>query len=131
MIHVPPVTVVCASYISVKAADVVNMGKTALNTIQSVRTTAVEAAMRAAAEEPCVHRILGFKVMQHNKYPTAEIAMEHCPEVKEAKGLGWGGEIIVKTLMAQATWLIEESGYPENAQVMQVSAQDFRALNPT
>ena len=45
-----------------------------------------------------------------------------------AKAGGWADMMVYEGLKEMALWLMHESGYPEELQVMNLSLNDFRAL---
>ena len=53
---------------------------------------------------------------------TMQAAYEH------AKAGGWGDMMVCEGLKEMALWVMHESGYPEELQVMHLSLNDFRAL---
>ena len=130
MMPVMPVLTNGGTYITVKARDVVNMAHNAIAEIESKRAVTVREAIKECMEEECVHRVplLGIPYYRHKLYPNTGIAMEFAPEIQSAKIRGWGDMAICESLKEMALWLMHESGYPEELQVMNLSLNDFRSL---
>lgn len=129
MMSIMPVLANGGTYITVKARDVVSMAHNAIAEIENNRAVAVREALKECMEEECVHRIplLGIPYYRHKQYPNTDIAM--CtPEVQYAKTIGWGDMMVCEGLKEMALWLMHESGYPEELQVMNLSLNDFRSL---
>lgn len=61
-------------------------------------------------------------------YANTDIAMQFAPEIQHAKAGGWGDMMVCEGLKEMALWLMHESGYPEELQMMNLSLNDFRAL---
>lgn len=130
MFPVMPVLVNGSSFITMKASDVLALSHNAIAGITNHRVSHVASVLKECMEEECVHRIplLGIPFFRHKRYPTTDIAMEHAPEIRRAKQDGWGDLHVCESLREMALWLINESGYPEEKQVMQISLNDFKAL---
>ena len=130
MIPVMPVHANGGTYIEVKARDVVNMAHNAIAEIENKRGVAVREQLKECMEEECVHRIplLGISYYRHKRYPNTDIAMQFAPEIRLAKVDGWGDMMVCESLKEMALWLMNESGYPEELQVMNLSLNDFRSL---
>ena len=130
MIPGMPVLANGGTYITVKARDVVNMAHNAIAEIENKRSVAVREALKECMEEECVHRIplLGISYYRHKRYPNTDIAMRYAPEIRLAKVDGWGDMMVCESLKEMALWLMNESGYPEELQVMNLSLNDFRSL---
>ena len=130
MMPVMPVLANGGTYITVKARDVVNMAHNAIAEIENNRAVMVREALKECMEEECVHRIplLGISFYRHKRYPDTDIAMEFAPEIELAKAGGWGDMMVCEGLKEMALWLMHESGYPEELQVMNLSLNDFRSL---
>ena len=130
MMPVMPVLTNGGTYITVKARDVVNMAHNAIAEIENNRAVAVREALKECMEEECVHRIplLGIPYYRHKQYPNTDTAMQFAPEIQYAKAGGWGDMMVCESLKEMALWLVNESGYPEELQVMNLSLNDFRAL---
>ncbi len=129
MMPIMPVLANGGTYITVKARDVVSMAHNAIAEIENNRAVAVREALKECMEEECVHRIplLGIPYYRHKQHPNTDIAM--CtPEVRYAKTIGWGDKKVCESLKEMALWLIHESGYPEELQVMNLSLNDFQSL---
>ena len=47
--------------------------------------------------------------------------MQFAPEIQHAKADGWGDMMVCEGLKEMALWLMHESGYPEELQVMNLS----------
>jgi len=118
------------SYAMLKARDVHRLAMASLVEIEGQSNQAANAAARQCLEEYCVHRIpfLGIPYYRHKRYPSMAIALEHAPEVAAAKMVGWGDRIACEKLRQMALWLMYDSGYPEELQVMQISVNDFYSL---
>lgn len=131
MTTILPAYAVGGTYITVKARDVVTMAHNAIAEIENNRTIAVREQLKECMEEECVHRIplLGIPFYRHKRYPTAEHALKYAPEIQHAKLKGWGDLATCEGLKEMALWLINDSGYPEELQVMHITLNDFRALN--
>lgn len=125
-----PVLTNGGTYITVKARDVVNMAHNAIAEIENSRAVAVREALKECMEEECVHRIplLGIPYYRHKKYPNTNTAMQFNPEIQYANSVGWGDLRVCESLKEMALWLIHESGYPEELQVINLSLNDFRSL---
>ena len=125
-----PVLANGCTYIKVKARDVITMAHNAIAEIENNRAVMVREALKECMEEECVHRIplLGISFYRHKRYPDTDIAMEFAPEIELAKAGGWGDMMVCEGLKEMALWLMHESGYPEELQVMNLSLNDFRAL---
>ena len=130
MIPVMPVHANGGTYIEVKARDVVIMAHNAIAEIKNKRDDMVREALKECMEEECVHRIplLGISYYLHKRYPNTDIAMQFAPEIRHAKVGGWGDMMVCESLKEMALWLMNESGYPEELQVMNLSLNDFRSL---
>ena len=130
MMPLIPVHASGSTYITVKARDVVNMAHNAVADIKHKRDMAVREALKECMEEECVHRVplLGIPYYRHKRYPNTDIAMQFAPEIQHAKVGGWGDMMVCEALKDMALWLVNESGYPEELQVMNLSLNDFRAL---
>lgn len=130
MMSVIPVLANGGTYITVKARDVVNMAHNAIAEIENKRAVTVRETLKECMEEECVHRVplLGIPYYRHKRYPNTDIAMEFAPEIQHAKAGGWGDMMVCEGLKEMALWLMHESGYPEELQVMNLSLNDFRAL---
>ena len=130
MMPIMPVYANGGTYITVKARDVVNMAHNAIAEIENKRSVAVREQLKKCMEEECVHRtpLLGIPFYRHKRYPTVGHALKYAPEVQQAKFTGWGDLGTCEGLKEMALWLINESGYPEELQVMHLSLNDFRAL---
>ena len=130
MMPVMPVLSNGGSFITVKARDVVNMAHNAIAEIENKRTIAVRETLKECMEEECVHTIplLGIPWRSHKRYPNTDTALQHAPEIQHAKNGGWGDLMVCEGLKNMALWLMHESGYPEELQVMNLSLNDFRAL---
>jgi lysophospholipase L1-like esterase len=131
MMSILPVYANGGTYVTVKARDVVTMAHNAIAEIENNRTRAVREQLKECMEEECVHRIplLGVPFYRHKRYPTVDLALEYAPEIQQAKNNGWGDLATCEGLKEMALWLINESGYPEELQVMHITLNDFRALN--
>lgn len=127
---VMPVLTNGGTYITVKAHDVLVMAHAAIADIGDRRQKAVRETLKECMEEECVHRIplLGIPYYRHKRYPNTNIAMQLAPEIQNAKVGGWGDMMVCKGLKEMALWLVNESGYPEELQVMNLSLNDFRSL---
>lgn len=125
-----PVLTNGGTYIQVKAIDVLSMAHAAIADIGNRRQEAVREALKECMEEECVHRIplLGIPIFRHKRYPDTESAMRFAPEVRHAKYAGWGDLAVCEKLKGMATWLIHDSGYPAEQQVINLSLNDFYAL---
>jgi len=130
MMPIMPVLTNGGTYITVKARDVINMAHNAIAEIENGRAVAVREALKECIEEECVHRIplLGIPYYRHKKYPNTDAAMQFDPEIQNAKVGGWGDMMVCESLKEMALWLVNESGYPEELQVMNLSLNDFRSL---
>ena len=130
MMPVMPVHAHGGTYIEVKARDVVIMAHNAIAEIKNKRGDMVRKALKECMEEECVHRIplLGISYYRHKRYPNTDIAMQFAPEIQHAKVAGWGDMMVCESLKEMALWLMNESGYPEELQVMNLSLNDFRSL---
>lgn len=130
MMSIMPVLTNGGTYITVKARDVINMAHNAIAEIESSRAVAVREALKGCMEEECVHRVplLGIPYYRHKQYPNTDIAMQFAPEIQNAKVGGWGDMMVCESLKEMALWLVNESGYPEELQVMNLSLNDFRSL---
>lgn len=130
MKHVTPVLANGGTYITVKARDVVNMAHNAIAEIENNRSVAVREQLKECMEEERVYRIplLGIPYYRHKRYPNTDIALQYAPEIQNAKVRGWGDMMVCEDLKEMALWLMHESGYPEELQVMHLSLNDFRAL---
>ena len=130
MMPVMPVLANGGTYITVRARDVVNMAHNAIAEIENKRVVAVRETLKECMEEECVHRIplLGIAYYRHKRYPNTNIAMQFAPEIQHAKTDGWGDMMVCEGLKEMALWLVNESGYPEELQVMNLSLNDFRSL---
>ena len=130
MISAIPVLANGGTYIKVKARDVITMAHNAIAEIENNRAVMVREAIKECMEEECVHRIplLGISFYRHKRYPDTDIAMEFAPEIELAKAGGWGDMMVCEGLKEMALWLMHESGYPEELQVMNLSLNDFRSL---
>ena len=130
MMSVMPVLANGGTYITVKARDVVNMAHNAIAEIENKRAVAVRETLKECMEEECVHRIplLGIPYYRHKLYSDTNEAIEFAPEIQLAKAGGWGDMMVCEGLKEMALWLMHESGYPEELQVMNLSLNDFRAL---
>ena len=130
MMPVMPVLANGGTYITVKARDVVNMAHNAIAEIENKRAVTVRETLKECMEEECVHRIplLGIPYYRHKRYPNTDIAMQFAPEIQHAKAGGWGDMMVCEGLKEMALWLMHESGYPEELQVMNLSLNDFRSL---
>ena len=127
---VMPVLANGGTYITVKAHDVLAMAHAAIADIGNRRQEAVRETLKECMEEECVHRIplLGIPYYRHKRYPNTDIALQFAPEIQHAKAGGWGDMMVCEGLKEMALWLMHESGYPEELQVMHLSLNDFRAL---
>ena len=125
-----PVLTNGGTYITVKAHDVLIMAHAAIADIGNRRQKAVRETLKECMEEECVHRVplLGIPYYRHKRYPNTDIAMQFAPEIQHAKAGGWGDMMVCEGLKEMALWLVNESGYPEELQVMNLSLNDFRAL---
>lgn len=125
-----PVLANGGTYIQVKAHDVLSMAHAAIADIDNRRQVAVREALKECMEEECVHHIplLGISYYRHKRYPNTDTAMQFAPEIQHAKAGGWGDMMVCEGLKKMALWLVHESGYPEELQVMNLSLNDFRAL---
>ena len=130
MMPLIPVRANGSTYITVKARDVLNMAHNAIADIKHKRDMAVREVLKECMEEECVHRIplLGTPYYRHKRYPNTDIALQYAPEIQHAKAGGWGDMMVCEGLKEMALWLVNESGYPEELQVMNLSLNDFRAL---
>ena len=130
MMPVMPVLANGGTYITVKARDVVNMAHNAIAEIENKRAVTVREALKECMEEECVHRVplLGISYYRHKRYPNTDIAMELAPEIRRAKASGWSDMMVCEGLKEMALWLMHESGYPEEMQVMYLSLNDFQSL---
>ena len=130
MISAIPVLANGSTYIEVKARDVIIMAHNAIAEIKNKRDDMVREALKECMEEECVHHIplLGIPYYRHKRYPDTDIAMEFAPEIELAKANGWGDMMVCEGLKEMALWLVNESGYPEELQVMNLSLNDFRSL---
>lgn len=130
MMPIMPVLANGGTYITVKARDVVSMAHNAIAEIENNRAVAVREALKECMEEECVHRIplLGIPYYRHKKYPNTDTAMQFDPEIQYANSVGWGDLRVCESLKEMALWLIHESGYPEELQVINLSLNDFRSL---
>lgn len=130
MMPIMPVLANGGTYITVKASDVVNMARNAIAEIENKRTVAVRETLKECMEEECVYRIplLGIPYYRHKRYPSTDIAMQLAPEIQHAKTGGWGDMMVCESLKEIALWLIHESGYPKELQVMRLTLNDFLAL---
>ncbi len=130
MMPVMPVLANGGTYITVKARDVVNMAHNAIAEIENKHSVAVREQLKECMEEECVHRIplLGIPYYRHKRYPNTDIALQFAPEIQHAKAGGWGDMMVCEGLKEMALWVMHESGYPEELQVMHLSLNDFRAL---
>ena len=130
MMPLTPVHATGGTYIEVKARDVAIMAHNAIAEIKNKRDDMVREALKECMEEECVHRIplLGISYYRHKRYPNTDIAMQFAPEIQYAKAGGWGDMLVCKGLKEMALWVMHESGYPEELQVMHLSLNDFRAL---
>ena len=128
-----PLLPVCANgstYIEVKARDVAIMAHNAIAEIKNKRDDMVREALKECMEEECVHHIplLGIPYYRHKRYPNTDIALQYAPEIQHAKAGGWGDEMFCEALKDMALWIMHESGYPEELQVINLSLNDFRSL---
>lgn len=125
-----PVLANGGTYIQVKAHDVLSMAHAAIADIDNRRQVAVREALKECMDEECVHHIplLGIPIFRHKRYPSTESAMRFAPEVHHAKYIGWGDLATCEHLKSLATWLIHDSGYPAEQQVINLSLNDFCAL---
>ena len=130
MMPVMPVLTNGGTYITVKARDVVNMVHNAIAEIKNKRAVAMREALKECMEEECVHRIplLGIPYYRHKKYPNTDAAMQFDPEIQYANSVGWGDMMVCESLKEMALWLMHDSGYPEELQVMNLSLNDFQSL---
>ena len=130
MIPIVPVLANGGTYITVKASDVVNMVHNAIAEIENRRAVAVRETLKECMEEECVYRIplLGIPYYRHKRYHNTDIALQFAPEIQHAKAGGWLVMMVCEGLKDMALWLMHESGYPEELQVMNLSLNDFRAL---
>jgi len=130
MMPIMPMLTNGGTYITVKARDVINMAHNAIAGIENNRAVAVREALKECMEEECVYRIplLGIPYYRHKRYPNTNIAMQLAPEIQNAKVGGWGDMMVCESLKEMALWLVNESGYPEELQVMNLSLNDFRSL---
>ncbi len=130
MMPVTPVLANGGTYIKVKARDVVSMAHSAIAEIESKRAVTVRETLKECMEEECVHRIplLDIPYYRHKRYPNTDIALQYAPEIQHAKVGGWGDMMVCKGLKEMALWVMHESGYPEEDQVLNLSLNDFRAL---
>lgn len=119
-----------STYITVKARDVLNMAHNAIAEIENERAVMVREVLKECMEKECVRRIplLGIPYYRHKRYPNTDIAMKFAPEIQLAKISSWGDMMVCESLKKMALWLMHESGYPEELQVMNLSLNDFRAL---
>ena len=110
--------------------DVVNMAHNAIAKIENKRAVTVRETLKECMEEKCVHRVplLGIPYYRHKRYPNTDIAMQFAPEIQHAKTGGWGDMMVCEGLKEMALWLMHESGYPEELQVMNLSLNDFQSL---
>ena len=118
------------SYVAISARDVLRLAHNSIAQIESSQQRAALAAAKECLEEECVHRIpgIGIPYYRHKRYPTMSIAMKHAPEVQSAKHSGWGDHMVCEKLKKISEWLINDSGYPEDKQIIHISANDFYAL---
>ena len=125
-----PVLTNGGTYITVKAHDVLAMAHAAVADIGDRRQKAVRKVLKECMEEECVHRIplLGIPYYRHKKYPNTDAAMQFDPEIQYVNSGGWGDLLVCESLKEMALWLIHESGYPEELQVINLSLNDFRSL---
>lgn len=125
-----PVLVNGGTYIQVKAHDVLSMAHAAIADIDNRRQVAMREALKECMDDVYVHRIplLGIPILRRKRYPSTELAMRFAPEVYRAKNLGWGDLATCEKLKNMATWLVHDSGYPIEQQVMHLSLNDFAAL---
>ena len=125
-----PVLTNGGTYTVVKAHDVLAMAYAAIADIGNRRQEAVREALKECMEEECVHRIplLGIPYLRHKRYPSTELAMRFAPEIHHAKHIGWGDLATCEKLKDMATWLVHDSGYPVEQQVMHLSLNDLAAL---
>ena len=130
MMPVIPVHASGGTYIEVKARDVAIMAHNAIAEIKNKRDDMVREALKECMEEECAHHVplLGIPYYRHKRYPNTDIAMQFAPEIRRAKVNGWGDMMVCESLKEMALWLMNESGYPEELQVMNLSLNDFRAL---
>ena len=130
MMPLIPVRANGSTYITVKARDVLNMAHNAIADIKHKRDMAVREVLKECMEEECVHHIplLGIPYRRHKRYPNTDIAIRFAPEIEYVKNIGWGDEMICEALKNMALWLVNESGYSEELQVMNLSLNDFRSL---
>ena len=130
MMSLIPVRANGSTYIKVKARDVVIMAHNAIAEIKNKRDDMVREALKECMEKECVHRIplLGIPDYRHKRYPHTDIALQYAPEIQHAKAGGWGDMMVCEGLKEMALWLVNESGYPEELQVMNLSLNDFQSL---
>ena len=125
-----PVLTNGGTYITVKAHDVLSMAHAAIADIGNRRQEAVRETLKECMEEECVHRIplLGIPIFRHKRYSSVELAMRFAPEIQYAEHIGWGDLAVCEKLKDMAAWLIHDSGYPAEQQVINLSLNDFYAL---
>lgn len=130
MMPLIPVHTNGSTYITVKARDVLNMVHNTIAEIENKRAVTVRETLKECMEEECVHRVplLGIPYYRHKRYPNTDIAIRFAPEIEHIKNIGWGDMMVCEGLKEMALWLMYESGYPEELQVMNLSLNDFRAL---
>ena len=118
------------SHITMSARDVHRLAHNAIAQIEASQRQAAMAAAKECLEEECVHRIpvLGVPYYRHTRYPPVSVAREYAPEVQSAKRSGWGDHMACEKLKKISEWLINDSGYPEDKQIIHVSVNDFYAL---
>lgn len=130
MTPIMPVLTNGGTYIQVKAHDVLSMAHAAIADIGNRRQEAVREALKQCMDDVCVHRIplLGTPIFRRKRYPSTEFAMRFDPGVNHAKRIGWGDLATCEKLKNMATWLVHDSGYPIEQQIMYLSLNDFCAL---
>lgn len=130
MMPIMPVLANGGTYITINAHDVLAMAHAAIADIGNRRQEAVREALKQCMDDVCVHRIplLGIPIFRRKRYPSTEFAMRFDPGVNHAKHIGWGDLATCEKLKNMAAWLVHDSGYPVEQQVMHLSLNDFAAL---
>jgi hypothetical protein len=127
-----PVLTTGTSYVTANAKAVLQMTRASIQTIRSNREELVRRQLKVCMEEkePIGFSLfnLYFRFAQRPKYSSVKDAMENSEEIHYAASNGWGDLMVCEKLEALATWLIEESGYPESQQVIHLSCNDFQSI---
>ena len=125
-----PVITNGTSTVTIPARQLATMAKTSMLSIEAGRESAVRKLLKECMEEECVYRIpiLGIPYHRHKRYPNTDIAMRFAPEIQHAQANGWGDYRTCEQLLKLAEWMVQESGFPEEQQVANVTLNDFSAL---